>query len=387
MHDPTENRIPVAMPWIGEEEARAVYDVVSSGWISMGVEVERFEAEFAAAVGARNAVAVNNGTSALHLALITAGIKEGDEVLVPDITFISSANVVLYERARPVLVECDRETYNLSLEDAADRVTPRTRAIIPVDMNGLPVDYDGVREFATRHGLAVIADSAESLGSVYRGRRVGTQAPIHIFSFFPNKAVTTGEGGMITTEDDERAAHLRILRNQGQSDRYHHVEVGYNYRMPDVLAAIGRQQLRRLDETLREREKLARRYTELLAGDQWIRTPTLPAYTDRTSWYMYAIDLADGIDRDAVVRALAEDGIDTRLSFPPIHTQPCYRERFGYEAADYPASTRAWSQLIDLPIWVGMSPAIQERVVDTLRSIVGSLAAGRVPAVSRAGSV
>ncbi|MGH7831160.1 MAG: DegT/DnrJ/EryC1/StrS family aminotransferase, partial [Candidatus Binatia bacterium] len=229
--------IPLANPWIGEEEAKAVYEVAKSGWISMGDKVKEFEDVFAEYVGAKHAIAASNGTTALHLALISSRIRAGEEALVPDITFISTANVVLYERAEPVLVECDPDTYNINLRDAEKRLTEKTRAMIAVDMNGMPVDYDRLLAFAEKHDLQLIADSAESLGAVYKGRKVGSIAPLHVFSFFPNKNVTTGEGGMITTDDDERATLLRQLRNQGQDYRYHHIHLGYNYRMTDIVAA------------------------------------------------------------------------------------------------------------------------------------------------------
>lgn len=364
--------IPLANPVIGEEEARAVYEVVKSGWVSMGEKNREFEEAFAASVGARHAVAVNNGTTALHLALISTGIGEGDEVLVPDITFISTANVVLYERATPVLVECDPLTYNISLEDAQRRITPKTRAVIVVDMNGMPVDYDAVAAFAREHGLKVIADSAESLAAVYKKQRVGSIAPLHIFSFFPNKNLTTGEGGMITTDDDQCADLLRQLRNQGQDWRYHHIHLGFNYRMTDIQAALGLEQLKRVERILAAKEEIVARYNDAFKNDPDIAPPFVPDYVSRHAWYMYAVCLRDGIDRDWVVSELKARGIDTRLSFPPVHIQPYYARRFGYRPESYPASFRAWSRLIDLPLWVGLTVEDQDYVVKSLREVVRS---------------
>ena len=365
-----KRNIPVASPFIGEEEAQAVYEVVKSGWISMGKKVQEFEERFSEYVNSKYAIAVNNGTAALHLALIANGIKEDDEVLVPDITFISTGNAVLYEKAKPVIVECDPKTYNISLEDAEKRITNKTKAIIPVDMNGMPVNYVEILEFARKHNLIVVADSAESLGSIYNGRKTGAIAPIHIFSFFPNKNITTGEGGMITTDDEAIAKKIRKLRNQGQDCRYHHVMLGYNYRMTDILAVIGIEQLKKIDNIIIEKEKIAKRYTNEFANDSLIVPPYLPDYVDQHSWYMYAVSLNEDIDRDLIVDKLKEKGIDTRLSFPPIHLQPYYQEKFGYNDNSYPISLKAWQQLIDIPIWVGLSEENQNYVIDNLREIV-----------------
>ena len=362
--------IPVANPLIGEEEAKAVYDVVKKGWVSMGETVKEFENDFAHYVGARHAVAANNGTNALHITLIASGIKPGDEVLIPSITFISTANVVLYEGATPVLVECDPRTYNISVEDAEKRLTNKTRAIISVDMNGMPADYDEVIAFAEKHGLKMIADSAESLGAVYKGRKVGDIAPMNIFSFFPNKNITTGEGGMITTNDDERALLMRQLINQGQNFRYNHIHLGYNYRMTNVPAAMGIEQLRKIEFIILEKEKIAERYTEAFENDSYISPPYVPNYVNQHSWYMYAVSLKKWINRDEVVSELKKRGIDTRLSFPPIHIQPYYQEKFGYNNDSLPVSLQAWAQLIDLPIWVGLSYEDQVYVIHSIKEIV-----------------
>ena len=362
--------ITVANPFIGEEEAKAVYDVVKKGWVSMGETVKEFEHDFAQYVGAKHAVATNNGTSALHIALIASGIKSGDEVLIPSITFISTANVVLYERATPVLIECDPRTYNISLEDAEKRLTTKTKAIISVDMNGMPIDYDEVLGFAEKHGLKIIADSAESLGAVYKGKKIGSIAPIHIFSFFPNKNITTGEGGMVTTSDDDKALLMRQLMNQGQDYRYNHIHLGYNYRMTNVPAAMGIEQLKKVEFILKEKEKIAERYTEAFRNDPNISPPYLPKYVDRHSWYMYAVSLKEWIDRDRVVSELKSRGIDTRLSFPPIHIQPYYQRKFGYKHDSLPVSFKAWKQLIDLPIWAGLTVDDQTYVINNLKEIV-----------------
>ncbi len=366
-------KVDLANPYIGEEEAKAVYDVVKGGWISMGQKVEEFEAQFAEYVGVDHAIAINNGTAALHLTVIASGIKEGDEVLVPDITFISTANAALFEGAIPVIVECDPKTYNIDLEDAQKKMNKNTRAIIPVDMNGLPVDYDAINEFAKQNDLKVIADSAESLGAVYKGGKTGAQAPMNMFSFFPNKNLTTGEGGMITTNDGSLADYIRSLRNQGQDYRYHHIHLGYNYRMNNIAAAIGIEQLKKIDRVIYEKEKIAQRYNDAFENDEYISIPFVPEYVDQHSWYMYPVSLKKGINRDMVVKRLKEKGIDTRLSFPPIHIQPYYKNRFGYTDDQYPISLEAWQRKIDLPIWCGLPMDDQEYVISSLKDIAREL--------------
>jgi len=231
---------------------------------------------------------------------------------------------------------------------------------MPVDMNGMPVDYDAVAAFAGKHGLRVISDSAESLGALYKGRRVGSIAPVHIFSFFPNKNITTGEGGMLTT---------------GQDYRYNHIHLGFNYRMPNLPAALGLEQLKRIEFIVAEKQKIVDRYNEAFKDDPIISPPFLPYYVDQHSWYMYAINLKEGIDRDAVVEELKKRGIDTRLSFPPVHIQPYYMNRFGFTEDSYPESFGAWSRLINLPVWVGLTNTDQDRVISELKNIVSAMEA------------
>jgi len=366
---PYKELIPVANTFIGEEEAKAAYAVVKSGWISMGEEVKSFEKEFAAMVGAKHALAVNNGTAALHVILAALGIGPGDEVIVPTQTFISTANAVIYQGARPVLCETDPRTYNITPEAIEAVFTPRTKAIIPVDMNGMPMDYDAILAFAKKHGLKVIADSAESLGGTYKGRKVGSIAPVHMFSFFPNKNISTGEGGMITTEDDSLAASMRMILNQGQDYRYHHVVLGYNYRMTNIQAAIGREQLKKLAHVIREKQAIAKRYDNAFQSCRNISRPYLPPYVTQHAWYMYPVTLNKSLGRDDIVEKLTKENIQTRLSFPPIHIQPYYQGAFGYKDSDLPVSLSAWRQLIDIPIWVGLGPERQDFVISTLKRL------------------
>ncbi len=357
--------IPVANVTTGEEDARAVYDVVKSGWISKGKKVDKFEEMFAKRVGAKHALAVNSGTAALHVVLAALDIGPSDEVIVPSLTFISSANAVIYQGATPVLVENDPATYNVTPEIIEAAITPRTKAIMPVDMNGMPVDYDAILAVGEKHGIPVIADSAESLGAIYKGRAVGSVAPIQCFSFFPNKAITTGEGGMITTSDDDLAEKMRKILNQGQDGRYNHVMLGYNYRMCDINAALGAVQLTRLDWFIKEKNRITSKYDELLKNINGIATPEIPEYVTQHSWYMYAVQVDEEI-RDAVVEKLAEANIQTRLSFPPIHIQPYYAEKYGYSPEDLPVSYHTWKRLINIPVWPGLPDDKIEYVAENL---------------------
>jgi perosamine synthetase len=361
--------IPVADVSVGEEEANAVAAVVRGGRLSMGAKVGEFEAAFRKYTGAKHAIAVNNGTAALHLALAALNIKEGDEVIVPSLTFISTANAVLYQGATPVLCECDPRTYNVAVEHLQVCLTQRTRAIIPVEMNGMPINYDEILAFAKKHRLAVILDSAESLGAAYQGRRIGAIAPIHMFSFFPNKIITTGEGGMVTTDDDALAAEMRILLNQGQDYRYHHIRLGYNYRMTELQAALGVEQIKRIDHRIREKNRIAAVYGEAFSGRDGIEAPFVPEYVTQHSWYMYSVRVAPTI-RDRVVKRLTQRGIETRLSFPPVHTQPYIQQRLGYTDDRLPLTNQAWAGKIDIPAWPGMSDKQLHTVIDALRSAV-----------------
>ena len=361
--------IPVANVSLGEEEAIAVAEVVRSGRLSMGPKVAEFEEAFRAYTGAKHAIAVNNGTSALHVALAALDLKPGDEVILPSLTFISTANTVLYQGAIPVLCECDPLTYNVTVEHLQACLTERTRAIIPVEMNGMAIDYETILSFADENELRVVVDSAESLGGAYKQRLVGSIAPVHMFSFFPNKIITTGEGGMITTDNEELAREMRVLLNQGQDYRYHHIRLGYNYRMTELQAAIGIEQLKRIEYRLEEKNRIAEFYRNAFAETDGIDTPTVPDYVTQHSWYMYSVRV-DAQIRDAVVKQLEERSIETRLSFPPVHTQPFIQQTLGYKSEQLPLTNQAWNSKIDIPAWPGMTETMMSTVVESLRIAV-----------------
>ncbi len=358
--------IPVAQPVLGEEEARAVYDVVKAGWITMGKKVEDFEAAVCAFTGAKHAIAMNNGTSTLHGILAALDIGPGDEVIVPTMTYISSVNAVLYVGATPILCDNDPLTFNVTPELVREKITRKTKAIMTVDMKGLPVDYDAFAALSEETGIPFISDSAESLGAVYKGRHVGgTPALAHSFSFFANKAITTGEGGMVVTNDADLVKRLRIIRNQGQEGRYNHTHLGHNYRMTDITAAIGIEQMKRVAGTIAEKDRLARRYNKAFAAVAGVAAPHIPNYVDQHSWYMYSITVAANA-RDGLLNTLAAKGIETRLSFPPVHTQPYHRRVFGWAAENFPVSMNSYATFLDIPIWSGLSDEAQDRVVHAI---------------------
>lgn len=361
-------KIPVANTNIGEEEANQVYKTIKSGWISMGKKVARFEKDFAKFVNAKYAIAVNSGTAALHLALIAMEIKEKDEVLVPDITFASTAKVVLYENAVPILVECDPETYNIDLDDAKKKISQKTKAIISVDMNGMPVDYDKVSKFAKKYGLKFISDSAESLGATYKNRQVGSIAPIHAFSFFPNKNLTTGEGGMITLNDCSKYEYIKKLRTMGQLERYNHIYLGYNYRMTDIAAVIGIEQLKKVKKNVRFKQKLAEKYDLAFKNNIYLKTPFIPKYVTQHAWYSYTISLDEKLFRDKIRQNLMKNGIETRVSFPPLHGQPFMSEYISSKNRFLPKSENAWKKLINIPIWNGLSNEEQSYVITNINN-------------------
>jgi len=363
--------IPVANVSLGEEEAHAVADVVRSGRLSTGPKVAEFEAAFCEYTGAKHAIALINGTAALHVALAALDIKPGDEVIVPSLTFISTANAVLYQGATPVLCECDPLTYNVTADHLRACLTEQTRAIIPVEMNGMPVNYAEILDFAKEAGLAVVIDSAESLGAAYKGQRIGAIGPIHMFSFFPNKIITTGEGGMITTDDDELAAQMRVILNQGQDYRYHHIRLGYNYRMTELQAAVGVEQMKRINHRILEKNRIASCYQDAFSKIHGIEVPYVPEYVTQHSWYMYSVRVAAKI-RDAVVEQLKEQGIETRLSFPPVHMQPYIQQLLGYQDDQLPLTNQAWNSKIDIPAWPGITEKDLNTVIEALQSAVAS---------------
>jgi perosamine synthetase len=362
------DRIFVAQPRLAGNERQYVLDCLDTNWISSnGKYIGLFEESFAKFCDVKHAIAANNGTTALHLALVSLDLKPGDEVIVPTVTYIATANVVRYCGATPVFVDVCAETMNINPNDIERKITPRTRGIIPVHLYGHPADMSTVNHIAQEHGLWVVEDAAEAHGAEVRGKRVGGLGTCGTFSFFGNKIITTGEGGMITTNDDDLAAKLRLYRGQGvdATHRYWFLVVGYNYRMTNVQAAIGLAQMEGIDKALTDRKTLAGWYDTALTDLQdRVVLPTQASWAKHAFW-MYTVFLRDGDEhkRDQVMGRLDEAGIETRPVFYPMHVMPPYHEESSYPVADL------WSQRgINLPTHPDLTRADIERVAHSLRT-------------------
>ncbi len=334
--------IPIVEPFLGEEELDNVIEAVRSGWISsQGNFILEFERRFAAYCGARHAVATANGTVALHLALKALGLGQGDEVLVPALTFIASANAVTYCSARPVFVDSHPDYWCMDPARIEESITKRTKAIMPVHLYGHPCDMNAILDIARRHKLYVIEDAAEAHGALYEGRRVGSFGDINCFSFYANKIITTGEGGMCLTDDEELASRMRILRDHGMNPRrrYWHDVVGFNYRMTNLQAAIGVAQVDKLDRLIGRRRQLAEWYSDALRelAAQWLITLSPEMPWAKSIYWMYSILLEDGIgiSRDDLIKALSEKGIETRPLFYPLHLMPPYQDSGRFPVAEH----------------------------------------------------
>lgn len=364
------NNIPVANPQLGEDEARAAYDVISSGWISMGQKVEEFEEKIADYTGAKFAIAMNNGTSTLQACLAALDIGAGDEVIVPTLSYISSANTVLYQNATPIFCDSDPDLFNTTIAHIKSKITNKTKAFMTVDMKGLPVDYDAFSQLSNDTGIPFISDSAESFGASYKGKKVGTQARLHSFSFFANKNITTGEGGVVVTNDSDLQKKLKILRNQGQEGRYNHTTLGNNFRMTDIQAAIGLEQLKKLDKLITNKNQIAHIYNDLFNNFESIKVPKFPDYSVEPSWYLYSVKV-DKKRRDKLVEHLKSVGIETRLSFPLIHSQPLYKKLFSINDDEFPGAVNAFDEFLDIPIWDGMTPEQIHKVSSEIINYLG----------------
>jgi dTDP-4-amino-4,6-dideoxygalactose transaminase len=369
---------------MGEPEWRAVKEVIESGWVTQGPKVAEFERALAELCGARHAVAVSSCTTALHLALIVAGIGAGDEVIVPSMSYIATANVVVHAGGTPVFAEVEGDTFNLDLDDVRGRINSRTKAIILVHQLGLPADIDGFQQLADERGLKLIEDAACAIGSRYRGRPNGGHSEQVTVSFHPRKVVTTGDGGMIATNSDEYAARLRQLRQHAMSVpdtvrhgatrvvREEYREIGYNYRMTDIQAAVGIEQLKRLPLMLERRQQLAAAYSAALAGHGRIATPPVPGDVE---WNVqsYAVRLKgfDAAQRDAVMQALLDHGIASRPGVMLAHREPAY----AHHAAKLPVSEAASDSSLILPMHHELTEAEQHEVVDELQRAVDTIVA------------
>ncbi len=380
-----------------EDDLKSVLKVLEGPNLSMGPQISAFEACFREYTGAKHAIGVNSGTAGLHLCVRAAGVQPGDLVLTTPYSFVASSNVILFENAVPVYVDVDPATGNLDISQleeavhdiisgakAASRWLPSKgaqpnpgalKAILPVDVFGQPVDMDAIRKVSDRYGIKIIEDSCEALGSEYKGRKAGMLGDYGVFAFYPNKQITTGEGGVIVTNDDIAADFIRALRNQGRApgDTWlQHTYLGYNYRLDEMSAALGVTQMGRIETLLAERDKVARWYDERFSELSGIELYRVDPSTTRMSWFVYVVKFAGGTDRDAAAVKLTERGIPVRPYFAPIHLQPFMVERFGYNPGDYPVTEDLGARSLAIPFSSVMTEGMVEQVCQELRPVLQS---------------
>jgi perosamine synthetase len=362
--------IPLARPWLDEREEELVLEVLRSGRLSLGPTIDRFEELIAERVGAPYAAAVSSGTAGLHLLCHIAGLGEEDEVITSPVSFVASANCFIFEGARPVFADVDPRTLNLDPAAVEAAITPRTKALVAVDMFGYPCELDELRAICDRHGLVLIEDSAEALGAEYKGTAIGGHGPSAVFGFYPNKQIATGEGGVVVTHSEREWQLLRSLRNQGRTYDtgawFDHVRLGFNYRWTDVQAAIGIAQLEKLDRILERRRAAAERYNRLLDGIDGAETPLADDSDHIRSWFVYVVTLEPELDRDRVMAELRAAGIGTAEYVPCVHLQPFMRERYGFRDGMFPIAEDVCSRTIALPFFAQIEPDDQVRVVEKL---------------------
>jgi dTDP-4-amino-4,6-dideoxygalactose transaminase len=374
-------KIPFHIPSIGEEEIAELVDTLRNGWLTTGPKTKQFEKDFAAFVGAKHAVAVNSATSGLHLALEALGVRAGDEVIIPTYTFTATGEVVTYLGARPVLADVRRDTFNLDATTIEPLITPRTKAIIPVHVAGQMCDMDPILDLARRHDLRVLDDAAHSLPATYKGRSVGTMGDASVFSFYATKTITTGEGGMVTTDREDLASRMRQMSLHGLSGNawnrygdkgswyYEVLEFGFKYNMTDIAAALGIHQLRRCDGFWKKRRDVAAAYNAAFGALDTCVTPPLAEHTTH-SWHLYILQLkleALSKGRDEILRILGERGIRTSVHFIPLHFHPAYQRAFGYTVGMFPVSEEIFAGTVSLPIYPDMKEEDVAYVIDTVR--------------------
>jgi perosamine synthetase len=391
---PTETPVPMSSPDLTTLEQEAVAAVMRTPSLSMGRQITSFEEAVKDYTGSKHAIGVNSGTAGLHLCVRAAGIGDGDLVITTPFSFVASANVLLFERAVPIFVDVEPRTGNIDpylVKAAAQDIAqggrsalawqPRKganadaplKAILPVDVFGQPAEHDFIRQTAREYGLMVIEDSCEALGATYKGRQAGTLGDFGVFGFYPNKQITTGEGGMIITEDDAAAAMIRAMRNQGRApgDTWlQHTLLGYNYRLDELSAALGLVQMNRLDEMMEKRAQVAEWYNQRISEMPGVEAPIIAPSTTRVSWFVYVVRFAPELDRDSIAQALGQLGIPARPYFLPIHLQPYMVERFGYQPGDFPVTEDLGRRGLALPFSGVMSEAQVERVCQVLYTVL-----------------
>jgi perosamine synthetase len=369
-------RIPLSAPDISETEINAAIEVLRSPRLSLGPKLEEFERDVAAYAGTKHAVAVNSGTSGLHLCVRAIGLKAGDEVITTPFSFVASANVLLYEKVVPIFVDIDAVTLNIDASKIEAAITAKTRAIMVVHVFGRPSPMREILEIAARYNLKIIEDACESIGAEFENRRTGSIGDAGVFAFYPNKQITTGEGGMIITNDDSIHKQAKMLRNQGRdanSEWFEHVELGYNYRLSDINCAIGVEQLKRLESILDCRETAARKYQARLENNPHLVLPEIDFTGGRVSWFVYVVRLKENFtraQRDSIVTRMNRSGIGCGRYFAPIHLQPFYAKTFGFRAGDFPIAEHIAERVVALPFFNRIKDWEIDEVGETLERLI-----------------
>jgi perosamine synthetase len=369
-------QIPLSKPWITEEDVQAVEGVLITPYLSLGPKLEEFEEKIKEISKTKFAVAVNSGTSALHLIVRSLGIKDGDEVITTPFSFIASSNCILFERAKPVFVDITKATYNVDPDLIERKITEKTKAILGVDVFGQPADWDEILEIANKYNLVVVEDSCEAIGSEYKGKPTGSFGVAGAFAFYPNKQITTGEGGVIVTNDENIYKLSESMRNQGRGEDetwLYHTRLGYNYRISDINCALGISQLNRLNKIIEMRDAVAKMYSQKLSEVEEVITPYISPEVTRMSWFVYVIKLTEDFDRnkrDMVIEELEKRGIQTQNYFKAIHLQPFYVEQFGFEEGDFPVTEFVSERTIALPFFTIMTEKEIDYVVSNLKEVI-----------------
>lgn len=367
--------IPLSRPTIGKEEIDSVVEVLKSGILSLGPKLDEFEEKFSKLIGSKYAIAVNSGTSGLHLTLKSLGIKPGDEVITTPFSFVASANCALFEDAKPVFVDVEEDTFNINPYLIKEKINARTRFILPVHVFGQSCDMDNILKIAAENGLNVVEDACESILATYKGKNTGTMGDVGVFAFYPNKQMTTAEGGMIVTNNKKVSILCKSYRNQGRADNMQwltHQRIGYNYRMDEINAAIGIEQIKKLPGFIKKRKDLAKAYLDELKDIDGITLPKIRKGNEH-SWFVFPIIVREGI-RNRVITELNGMGIQSKAYFYPcIHLQPFYRERFGYNEGDFPVAEKLSKTMIILPFYEQIKERDILTVVNSLKTILRRL--------------
>ncbi len=375
--------IPFSRPWIDETEIEAVSQVLASKWISTGARVREFERAFAEYIGVKHAIAVSSCTAALHLSLVVSGVGVGDEVITTPYTFTATAEAIRYVGAKPVFVDIVPDTLNIDIDKVEQAVTPKTKAIIPVHIAGLPCDMDSLQDICQRHNLVLIDDAAHAIPTMYKGSYIGNLGDISCFSFYANKNMTTGEGGMITTNNDSLAEPLRTMRLHGidkdawarQSKRsiwrYDITTEGYKYNMTDIQAAMGLCQLMKLNKQHERRQMFAEIYQTELQKFSQIKTPFIPETQNEHAWHLYIIQLQTG-NRDNFVESLRDANIECSVHYIPLHLFEYYQKQYGYTVGDFPHAEAVFERVVSLPLHPGLTESDVHQVIDTISSVLNT---------------